>query len=78
MAYVTYFFPAVGKVLRGSPSVLAHGTKIDYDELRRASLTEADMMASVHSTSNLEDLTQTKLVRLEHDGMVSVIKQDPL
>jgi uncharacterized membrane protein YcaP (DUF421 family) len=77
LAYVTFFFPALGRLLRGSPSILAEGTTVNYHELRRASLTEADMMASVHSTSNLEDLTQTKVVRLEHDGMVSVIKKEP-
>ena len=77
MAYVTYFFPAVGRVLRGSPSVLADGTTIRHDELRRASLTEADMMASVHSTAGLDDLALTKTVRLEHDGMVSVVKKIP-
>lgn len=78
LAYVTYFFPAVGKFLRGSPSVLARGTEVNHHELRRASLSEADMLASVHASANLEDLTLTKLVRLEHDGVVSVIKKDPL
>lgn len=77
VSYLTYFFPALGRVLLGSPSVLAEGTTIHHHELRRASLTEADMMASVHSAANLEDLTKTKLVRLEHDGTVSVIKNDP-
>ncbi|RZL12978.1 MAG: DUF421 domain-containing protein [Hymenobacter sp.] len=78
VGYLTYFFPAVGRVLRGSPSVLARGTEVNHQELRLASLTEADMMAAVHSTANLEDLNQTRLVRLEHDGAVSVIKKDPL
>lgn len=77
LAYLTYFFPSLGQLLRGSPSVLAEGTDVKHHELRRASLTEADMMASVHSTANLEDLTKTKLVRLEHDGTVSVIKNNP-
>ncbi|MGI4835262.1 MAG: DUF421 domain-containing protein [Janthinobacterium lividum] len=77
LAYLTYFFPSVGRVLHGSPSVLARGTEVNHKELRLASLTEADMMASVHSTANLEDLSKTELVRLEHDGTVSVIKKNP-
>lgn len=77
LAYVTYFLPAVGRLLRGSPSVLAEGTTVHHHELRRASLSEADMMASVHAAANLEDLAQTMRVRLEHDGVVSVIKKDP-
>jgi len=77
VAYLTYFFPAVGRVLRGSASVLAEGADVKHHELRLASLTEDDMMASVHSAANLEDLTKTTIVRLEHDGSVSVIKKDP-
>lgn len=76
LAYVTYFFPALGRLLRGSPSVLAEGTTIYHHELRRASISEADMMASVHSTSNLDDLSRVKTVRLEHDGLVSVVKKE--
>ena len=76
VAYLTFFFPAVGRVLRGSPSVLAENGVVNHHELRRASLTEADMMASVHSTANLDDLALTKTVRLEHDGMVSVVKKE--
>lgn len=77
LAYLVYFFPALGRWLRGSPSVLAKGTTIFYDELRRASLTEADMQALVRSAANIDDLQQATLVQLEHDGMVSGIKKDP-
>lgn len=76
LAYLTYFFPAVGRVLRGSPSVLAAGTEINHAELRLSSLTEADMMAAIRSGANLNSLTQVKVVRLEHDGQVSVVKKE--
>lgn len=76
LAYLTYFFPGLGRVLRGSPSVLAAGTEINHTELRLSSLTEADMMAAVRSGANLNTLTEVKVVRLEHDGQVSVVKKE--
>ena len=76
VAYLTYFFPAVGRILRGSPSVLAAGPEIDHAALRRASFSEADMMAAVRSGANLNSLSEVKAVRLEHDGQVSVVKKE--
>ncbi|RZK26081.1 MAG: DUF421 domain-containing protein [Hymenobacter sp.] len=76
VAYLTYFFPAVGRILRGSPSVLANGPAVQHSELRRASITEDDMLAAVRSAANLNDLTKVETVRLEHDGQVSVVKKE--
>ena len=76
VAYLTYFFPAVGRLLRGSPSVIADGTAVQHAELRYASFTEADMMAAVRASANLNDLGQVQTVRLEHDGQVSVVKKE--
>ncbi|NML67255.1 DUF421 domain-containing protein [Hymenobacter sp. RP-2-7] len=76
LAYITYFFPTVGRIIRGAPSVLAVGTEINHAELRLSSLSEADMMAAIRSGANLNTLTEVKTVRLEHDGQVSVVKKE--
>lgn len=76
VAYGTYFFPALGRLLHGSPSVLAEGSVINHHELRRASITEDDMLASVRANANIDDLAQAKTVRLEHDGVVSIVKKE--
>ena len=76
LAYLLYFFPALGRLLRGSPSVLAAGTEINHQELRRASFSEADMMAAVRANANLNSLRDVQAVRLEHDGQVSVVKRE--
>ncbi len=76
LAYATYFFPPLGRWLKGEPSILAEGATIDYRELRRASLSEQAMRAAVRGAANLDDLSQTKTVRLEHDGTVSVVKKE--
>ena len=76
IAYATYFFPPLGRLLKGEPSILAEGDIIHHRELRRASLPEHAMRAAVRGAANLVDLAQTNTVRLEHDGTICVIKKE--
>lgn len=76
LAYATYFFPAFGRLVKGESSVLAEGVVINHHELRRASFSEEALQAAVRGAANLDDLAQAKTVRLEHDGMISVVKKD--
>ncbi|MDJ0363791.1 DUF421 domain-containing protein [Hymenobacter sp. H14-R3] len=76
IAYATYFFPALGRLIKGEPSILAEGNHIHYDELRFASFSEQAMRAAVRAAANLDDLSKVETVRLEHDGSVSVIKKE--
>ncbi len=76
LAYATYYFPAFGRLVKGEASVLATGAAIDYHELRRASFSEEALHAAVRGAANLDDLAQTKIVRLEHDGTISVVKKE--
>lgn len=76
LAYATYFFPALGRLVKGQGSVLAEGENIHYNELRYASLSEEAMRAAVRGAANTDDLAQVKTVRLEHDGTVSVVKKE--
>ncbi len=76
IAYATYFFPPLGRLVKGEPSILAEGNHIYHDELRLASFSEQAMRAAVRGAANLDDLGQTATVRLEHDGTISVIKKE--
>lgn len=76
LAYATYFFPPLGRWLKGESSILAEGDTIYHHELRRASISEQAMHAAVRGAANVDDLAQTKTVRLEHDGTVSVVKKE--
>lgn len=75
LAYVTYFFPAVGRLVKGEASILAEGATIHHHELRRASISEEALQAGLRGASNLDDLAQAEAVRLEHDGTISVVKK---
>lgn len=72
IAYATYFIPPLGRLIAGEPSILAAGNHIYHDELRFASFPEQ----AVCGAHGLDDLGQTKTVRLEHDGTVSVVKKE--
>lgn len=75
LAYAVYFSPLLRKLVKGSDSILAEGTTIHQHELRRASVSEQELQAGVRVAANTDDLSTTKLVRLEHDGVITVVKK---
>jgi uncharacterized membrane protein YcaP (DUF421 family) len=76
LAYATYFFPAFGRLVKGESSVLATDGEVNRIELRRASLSEEALHAALRGAANLDDLTKVEVVRLEHDGTVTVVKKE--
>ena len=75
LAYLMYFFPALGRLVKGEASILAEGATIHHHELRRASISEEALQSGLRVGANLDDLAQTKTVRLEHDGSISIVKK---
>ena len=65
----------MGRLVRGEASVLAEGTTIHHHELRRASISEEALQSGLRVGANVDDLAQTRAVRLEHDGNISVVKK---
>ena len=75
LAYATYFFPALGRLVKGETSVLAEGSTLHRAEMARASISAEALQAGLRTAANLDDLAQTQTVRLEHDGTISVVKK---
>jgi uncharacterized membrane protein YcaP (DUF421 family) len=75
LAYAVYFSPMLRKLVKGSDSILAEGETIHQQELRRASVSEQELQAGVRAAANTDDLSTTKIVRLEHDGTITVVKK---
>ena len=75
LAYITYLFPAVGRLVKGKASVLAEGITIHHHELRRASISEEALQSGLRVGANVDNLAQPRAVRLEHDGNISVVKK---
>jgi uncharacterized membrane protein YcaP (DUF421 family) len=75
LAYALYFSPALRKLVKGSDSILAEGPTIHQHELRRASVSEPELRAGIRAAANTDDLSQVEKVRLEHDGVITVVKK---
>ena len=75
LAYATYFFPAFGRLVKGEASILAEGVQLNKKEMRRASVSAEAVQAGVRTAANVDDLSQVAVVRLEHDGSMSVVKK---
>ncbi|MBC6699103.1 DUF421 domain-containing protein [Hymenobacter puniceus] len=75
LAYAVYFSPLLRKLVKGSDSILAEGPTIHQHELRRASVSEQEFQAGVRVAANTDDLSTTNVVRLEHDGTITVVKK---
>lgn len=74
LAYLLYLFPALRRLVKGSASVLVEGGTIHQPELRRASLSEADLRAGVRHALHTDELADAQTVRLEHDGTITAVR----
>ncbi|QNH60960.1 DUF421 domain-containing protein [Hymenobacter sediminicola] len=75
LAYAVYFSPLLRKLVKGSDSILAEGATIHQHELRQASVSEQELRAGVRAAASTNDLSTIKEVRLEHDGVITVVKK---
>lgn len=75
LAYALYYSAWLRRLVKGSDSVLAEGTTIYQHELRRASVSETELRAGIRAAVNTDDLSSLEKVRLEHDGVITVIKK---
>ncbi|AHJ97082.1 DUF421 domain-containing protein [Hymenobacter swuensis] len=75
LAYALYFSPTLRRLVKGSDSVLAEGSTIHQHELRRASVSEPELHAGIRAAANTDDLSTLETVRLEHDGVITVVKK---
>ncbi|MCA8829629.1 DUF421 domain-containing protein [Hymenobacter pini] len=75
LAALLYFSPTLHRLVKGSASVLAEGANVQHEQLRRASLSEQDMLAGVRAAAGTDDLHTLEKVRLEHDGSITAVKK---
>ena len=69
---VAYRWRAAGRVIGGSPTVLASGGYLIPDNLHRTRLSPDEVYSAIHA-SGLEDISQTKFVILDADGRLAVV-----
>lgn len=73
LAYATYFWDGLGQVVKGDALPLIENGTVLTDNLRRASLSEKDVLEGVRNNANLDDIRQVQQAYLERNGSISVI-----
>ncbi|HXG65362.1 MAG TPA: YetF domain-containing protein [Blastocatellia bacterium] len=74
-SWLSYWQHGLDKILEGAPTVIVKDGKLQRDGMRHERMNEKDVMAELRLNA-IDDLREVKLAAVEHDGQVSVIKQD--
>ena len=70
-------FPVMRRILTGLPMILIENGRPLAWRIRRARLTEDEIMAAARLRHGLESMTQVKFAILEANGEISIIPQSP-
>ena len=65
--------PTFSKLVNGTPMIVVEQGRLLHDRVRKARLTEAEILAAARSTHGLERLDQIKFAILEATGEISII-----
>lgn len=73
--WLSFRFPALSKLTGGSPLPLVEHGRPNRPNLRRALITEDELMGQLRE-QGVDDLAKVKLAQLEGDGKLSVVRRD--
>jgi uncharacterized membrane protein YcaP (DUF421 family) len=74
VAYITFLSKKTGTLLKGSELVLIKDGKMQYDNMKRATITKEDITEALRQDLNTDTLDQIKTAYLERSGEISFIK----
>lgn len=75
LSYIKMWFPKVGLVLDGSPTVLVSQGQPDFDRIRKARVTLDDILVAGREQHGLERFDQIRFAVLEADGALSIVPE---
>lgn len=64
-------------IVKGSPRALVRDGQIDWDAMRRSSVSRTDLMGQLRLRAQINDLDRVQVARFERSGDISVIEADP-
>jgi uncharacterized membrane protein YcaP (DUF421 family) len=77
-AYLCYKSHRVGKILKGSPSLIFNNGDMVHEGMKKHNITEHDFIEGVRQTASTEDLSSLEKVYFERTGVISVVKKKTL
>lgn len=73
LSYLKEYWPAAGKVIDGTPTLLLSHGKEDQKALKKARVDKEEILAAARFQMGLERFDQIKYAVLESDGDISII-----
>jgi uncharacterized membrane protein YcaP (DUF421 family) len=71
--FLTYRFPRLGRVMESVSLILIDDGKVLHDRLRKAHITEGEILDAARQAHGLERLDQVKYAVLEKSGGISIV-----
>ena len=72
---ITFYSTRWGALIKGRAMILIKDGNVNWDNMRRAQLTERDLLSSLRRNAQLLDYSGVKLAILERNGEISIIKK---
>lgn len=73
IAYMTFVNKKLGKLVKGTADLIVKDGVMQYDMMKKHSITERDILEAVRSEGKLTDIEHVKEAYLERSGKISVI-----
>jgi uncharacterized membrane protein YcaP (DUF421 family) len=77
LSFVERDMPSMGRILKGVPTIVVENGHVLTGRLRRARLTEDEVLEAARHSHGLERMDQIKFAILEASGRISIIPQAP-
>lgn len=78
VARLTFERGALGWLFKGREDVLIRDGVLQRDAMRRAAITDADLLEALRSGAGTDDLSQVRLAYLERSGRISFVRRRAL
>lgn len=76
LSVVTFRSDRLGTLLKGSPRVLVKDGEIDWQAMKESHISRDDLLAALRAESQVDDVDEVRVARLERSGQISAIQQD--
>src|SRR5690606_12090321 len=75
LSFLGYRFPAVDRIINGTPLIIVDHGKPFMDRMKKARLKEDDVLEAAREAHGLERMEQVKYAVLERNGSISIIPE---
>ncbi|AFY55734.1 putative membrane protein [Rivularia sp. PCC 7116] len=75
---ISFHFPALERLIKGSSRVLIRDGKVNYKNMQKSHLSEKDLESSLRSQAKLTEVSQVEIARLESSGDISVLAKESI